>query len=117
MFDEVSSALGSSAYGSLSAFLAHALQGDATGAVAHVTPLLEQAARWVEYLGWMLAGGYALIGRRDDAMRWLREAVDRGFINYPLLAKRDPHLEPLRGDAEYQALMQQVHRRWQAFDA
>ena len=117
MFDEVSSALGSSAYGSLSAFLAHALQGDASGAVAHVTPLLEQAARWVEYLGWMLAGGYALIGDRNNALRWLRQAVECGVINYPLLAIRDPHLESLRGDAEYQALMQEVHKRWQAFDA
>ena len=117
VLEEVSTALGGSPYGSLSAFLARALQGDANAAVGHVTPLLEQSARWVEYLGWMLAGGYALIGRRDDAMRWLREAVDRGFINYPLLAKLDPHLEPLRGDAEYQALMQQVHQRWQTFNA
>ena len=50
-------------------------------------------------------------------MRWLREAVDRGFINYPLLAKLDPHLEPLRGAPDYEALMRQVHQRWQAFDA
>jgi hypothetical protein len=65
----------------------------------------------------MLADGYALIGRRDEAIRWLKEAVDRGFINYPFLATRDPFLESLRGDAEYQALVQQVHQRWQAFDA
>jgi hypothetical protein len=49
-------------------------------------------------------------------MRWLREAVDRGFINDPLLAKLDPHLESLRGDAEYEALMRQVQQRWQAFE-
>jgi eukaryotic-like serine/threonine-protein kinase len=116
-FDEVASALGSSPYGSISGFLARALQGDATAATAHVTPLLEQSARWVEYLAWMLAGGYALIGRRDEALRWLRRSVELGFIHYPVLSKVDPLLESLRGDAEYQALMQQVHQRWQAFDA
>ena len=63
------------------------------------------------------APGYALVGRRDDALRWLREAVERGFINHPFLARLDPFLESIRGDAEYKALMQQVQRRWQAFEA
>ena len=116
VFEDVASALGTTPYGSVSAFLARALQGDPTAA-AHVTPLLEQSAHWVEYLAWFLADGYALIGRRDDALRWLREAVERGFINYPFLSKHDPFLESLRGDAEYEALMQQVKRRWQAFEA
>jgi eukaryotic-like serine/threonine-protein kinase len=115
--DEVATVSGNSPYGSLSAFLARALQGDAEAAVKHVTPLLEQSARWVEYLAWMLADGYALIGRRDDSLRWLRRAVDQGFINYPILSTLDPLLESIRGDTEYQALMQQVQRRWQAFSA
>jgi hypothetical protein len=63
----------------------------------------------------MLAAGYALLGRRDDSLRWLRRAVNQGFINYPMLSTLDPLLESMRGDAEYQALMQHVQRRWQAF--
>ena len=114
--DEVATVLGNSPYGSLSAFLARALQGDAAAAVSHVTPLLEESARWVDYLAWMLADGFALIGHRDDSLRWLRRAVDQGFINYPMLSTLDPLLESIRGDAEYQALMQQVQRRWQAFN-
>ena len=113
MLDEVASPLGDSPYGSISAFMARALQGDATGA-RHVTPLLEQSARWVEYLALFLAGGYALIGRRDDALRWLKEVVRLGFINHPFFT-RAPFLESLRGDAEFQALLQQVERRWKAF--
>jgi tetratricopeptide (TPR) repeat protein len=116
-FDEVASTLGQTPYGSVSGFLARALQGDAIAATGHVTPLLEQSARWVEYLAWMLADGYALIGRRDEAMRWLGRSVELGLLNYPVLSKLDPLLESLRGDAEYQALMQQVHKRWLAFDA
>ena len=116
LLDQVASAVGNTVYGSLSAFLARALQGDAPNAVGHVTATLEQSAHWVEYLAWFLANGYALIGRRDDALRWLRETVDRGFINYPVLARLDPSLESIRGDAEYKALMQQVERRWRAFE-
>ena len=66
---------------------------------------------------WLLADGFALIGRRDDALRWLREAVARGFINYPKLSRHDPFLESIRGDAEFEALMQQVKQRWQALSA
>jgi|SoiMethySBSTD1v2_1073268.scaffolds.fasta_scaffold47713_3 eukaryotic-like serine/threonine-protein kinase len=116
ILDDVATALGSSPYGSISAFLARALEGDAEAAAGQVTPLLEQSARWVEYLAWLLADGYALIGHRDEALRWLRRAVDQGFINYPMLSKVDPLLESIRGDAKYQALMQQVQRRWQAFN-
>jgi len=117
VFDEVTAALGNTPYGSISGFLGRALQLDEEGAVRHVTPQLEQAAHWVEYLGWFLADGYALIGRRDDALRWLREAVERGFINYPYLSKHDPFLESLHDDADFEELMRQVRRRWQAFEA
>jgi TolB-like protein len=115
--DEVAAALGDSPYGSLSSFLARALQGNGQEAVRHVTPVLEQSARWVEYLALLLADGYAQIGRRHDALRWLRRAVEQGFINHPFLSKADPFLEPLRGDAEYQELMRRVERRWTAFNA
>jgi serine/threonine protein kinase/tetratricopeptide (TPR) repeat protein len=116
LFEEVATTRPGTPYGLLCAFTARAMRRDHDGAVAHVTPQLEQAAHWVEYLGWILAGGYALIGRRDDAMRWLHEAVDRGFINYPMLASKDAFLESLRGDAEYESLMRQVERRWRAIE-
>lgn len=114
ILDEVASTLATTPYGAISGFFARALQGDADGAIAHVTPHLEQSAHWVEYLALFLADGYALIGRRDEALRWLRVAV-AGFVHYPFLATQDAFLESLRGDAEYEALMQQVQRRWQAF--
>ena len=116
LYEEMALALGNTPYGSLGAFLSRALRGDAGGAVAQVTPALERSARWVEFLAWFLSEGYALIGRRTEAVRWLREAVGQGLINYPLISS-DPFLESLRGDAEYEALMQQVKQRWQAFSA
>jgi serine/threonine protein kinase len=115
LFEEVAATLGDTPYGSLSAFFAGALQVD-QAATRHVTPLLEQSARWVEYLALFLAEGYALIGHRDEALRWLHGAFQQGFISYPFLM-RDPFLESLHGDAEYEALMQQVKQRWQAFSA
>jgi non-specific serine/threonine protein kinase len=116
LYDDLALAIGDTPYGSLSAFLSRALRGDAEGAVGHITPALEQSARWVEYLAWFLSKGYALIGRRNEALHWLRQAVGQGLINYPALSS-DPLLESLRGDAEYEALMDRVKQRWQAFSA
>jgi TolB-like protein/Flp pilus assembly protein TadD len=114
VFEEEGSALGGTPYGSLSLFLSRAIQGDADGAVGQVTPELERAASWTEYLGLYLADGYALIGQNDAAMRWLRTAVARGFINYPYLAARDPFLVKLRSDPRFIELMQEVRARCEA---
>jgi len=116
LFDEVASRRPGTPYAQLCAFLSAAVQGDRDLAAGCVTPLLEQAAHWVEYLGLMLAGGYAIIGRRDDAVRWLRESIDQGYLNYPVLAKQDVFMESLRGDVEYEGLMQDVERRWRAIE-
>jgi len=61
----------------------------------------------------VLADGCALIGCRDAGVQWLTTAADRGFIDYPYLAKRDPFLEWLRGDADLESLMNRVRQRWE----
>ncbi|HTI37119.1 MAG TPA: protein kinase [Vicinamibacterales bacterium] len=114
VFEAEGSALPDTSYGSVSLFLSRALQGDAESAIRYVTPQLERAASWTEYLALFLADGYSLIGRNDDAVRWLRTAVALGFINYPLLSTRDPFLANLRSDARFEELMRMVKARWQA---
>ncbi len=114
VFEAEGSALPDTAYGSVSLFLSRALQGDGEGAVRHVSSPLEQAAAWTEYLALFLADGYSLIGRNDEAIRWLRTAVALGFINYPILSTRDPFLASLRSDPRFEELMRTVKPRWQA---
>ena len=114
VFEEESAALQDSPYGLIALFFGRSLQQDAAGAARAVTPLLEKAAHWTEYLALFLADGYALIGQRDKALYWLRSAIERGFINYPYLSEHDPYLRSLAGDPEFAALLEQVRQRWQA---
>jgi hypothetical protein len=61
-----------------------------------------------------IADGYALLGQKDEALKWLRKAMDHGFINYPFLAVHDPLLANVRSDPRFAPLMQEVRARWEA---
>ena len=82
-----------------------------------VTPKLRAALRWDETASWLMARCYALLNDRQEAVAWLEHAaLDRGFINYPLLAEYDPALKHLRGDSRFENLMAQVKVRWERFE-
>jgi len=59
-------------------------------------------------------GIHALLGDREEALAWLRRAVEVGNHNYPWF-QRDKNYDKLRGDPEYQRTMEQVQRHWQEY--
>jgi len=54
-----------------------------------------------------IATARAALGQHDQALRWLRRAVDDRSVCIPDL-KTDPRLDGLRGDPRFQALMKEV---------
>ena len=103
--------------GSWASFLLHALEKNAEKAREYESPELRKSAGLVESAARMMAGAYALLGRSDDAIEWVRIAIDRGFLNYPFMAQHDPFLESIRGDARFTALMRDLLPRWKALVA
>jgi len=99
--------------GSGASFLQHALMGDREGALRYATPATE-AALQNEFAAMFAAEAYALIGQHDDALRWVRNAVEHGFINYPFLAEHDPFLSKVRVMSGFQQLLSDVRPRWEA---
>jgi hypothetical protein len=103
--------------GSWALFLETARRGDADQALAHVTSDLDRVMRGSEFNSLVMAEGYALLGRSDDAMGWLGVAFDRGFIRYPYLAHHDRFLDGVRDDPRFVELMAEVKPRWEAMVA
>jgi non-specific serine/threonine protein kinase len=103
-------------FSSLSAFLRNALQGNRGKALQTVTHEMNKAAKNDLHYSTYMAECYALIKEKDKALKWLESAIDRGFINYPFLSRIDPFLENLRGDERFEKLMEDVERRWKAFE-
>jgi len=63
-----------------------------------------------------VADAFALLDEKKEALDWLENAVDRGFINYLLLAEKDPWLANIRGEPRFQKLMKQVKYEWEHFE-
>jgi TolB-like protein len=103
--------------GRLTVFLSHALAGKREAALAMVTPDIEAVANATDVFPRLLAQGFAMTGLPDRAIQWLRISVDRGFINYPFLARHDPFFTSLRSDPRFQELLEIVRQRCERFEA
>jgi serine/threonine protein kinase len=111
MLADLAAALPDNPFGQLAVVYQRALAGDREQALARLTPELIGALEGDPQYCWFLAQCYALAGDVDGGLRWIDAAIARGFINYELLAAKDPFLAVLRGDPRYTALMEQVQQR------
>jgi eukaryotic-like serine/threonine-protein kinase len=59
-------------------------------------------------------GIHALLGDREEALAWLRRAVEVGNHNYPWF-QRDKNYDTLRALPEYQRIMEEVRRHWEEY--
>jgi tetratricopeptide (TPR) repeat protein len=57
---------------------------------------------------------YALAGKSDEAVKWLKETAATGFPNYPLF-ERDPYLDRIRKTPEFIQFMAQQKAQWEQF--
>lgn len=96
-------------------FLFHAANGDKTRARAALGSDIEAVAGGTDLFPRLLAQGFALAGMHGAALKWLKRAVERGFVNYPFLAQHDPCFRSLRTNRIFRALMSDVRDRWESF--
>ncbi|MBA3571934.1 MAG: hypothetical protein H0W34_08190, partial [Pyrinomonadaceae bacterium] len=65
------------------------------------------------HAAYSVGAAYAQLGQRSEALLWLRKAADTGFPCYPWYA-RDPLLQPLGGDLEFQRFMAGLQKSWES---
>ncbi|MGB7295996.1 MAG: tetratricopeptide repeat protein [Candidatus Aminicenantales bacterium] len=64
---------------------------------------------------WLIAGCFAQLGDKTEAMLWLEHAAARGWINHPLFSRIDPFLARIRGEERFRKLMECVRPEWENF--
>ncbi len=65
---------------------------------------------------YQVAVAFALLDKKSEALDWLENAVDRGFINYPFMDEYDPFLKNIRGEERFKKLMGRVKYEWEHFE-
>ncbi|MGA2629150.1 MAG: hypothetical protein ABSG54_02960 [Terriglobia bacterium] len=66
-----------------------------------------------DYAYWV-GGIHCLLGDRQQALTYLRRAVEMGNHNYPWF-QRDKNWDKLRSDPEYQRVMEDVRKKWEHY--
>lgn len=66
------------------------------------------------HTGYHIACAYAIMGRHDEAIKWLESVANEGFPCYALF-QRDHNLDNLRQDARFQALLQKLKQQWEHY--
>ena len=93
-----------------------ALKGKHQEAQAAIPSILEKERRYRGYHHdtYNIARIYALGGKSEEALKWLRVTVAEGFPCYPLFA-RDPFLDPIREDPAFVQFMAGMKMRWEGY--
>jgi len=93
-----------------------ALQGKHQEAQVAVSSILKRERRYRGYHHgtYNLARIYALGGKSEEAVKWLRVTVKEGFPCYPLFA-RDSMLDRIRKEPAFIQFMAEMTERWEAY--
>ena len=116
LVDGMSDKLKQSVFGKLSLFLKHALLKNEKEALSVVDEELIGAANIQAFISRDIAGYYAMIDHTDEALNYVEQAINLGYINYPFLAFHHPFYNPLRTNPRFIELMDDVKQRWEVFE-
>ena len=95
----------------------YALQGEKKKALDTFTEKAREFFWNDPEVPWFGASLFALVDEKEEALRWLEHSVDRGWINYPVFAERNPFFANIRGEDRFKKLMERVKYEWEHFEA
>lgn len=90
----------------------HSARGAHDRARSLITDHVKQIAAADHDVALWLASLYAMENMRDDAVEWIKRAIQLGNENYPLFAD-NPRLDNLRCDLRFIDLLNELKRKWE----
>ena len=90
--------------------LQFALKNDEEGLKSILIPSFVTKCMQDAELAWLIADCYALLDNKNEALNWLEQAVDRGFLNHQFFCNYDPFIEPLKKEKRFDEIMDKAKR-------
>jgi len=100
----------------LGSVMRSAMDGDREGVESGLTTELREIAGCDPHYSWSVAQCYALLGETEEALAWLEKAMQKGFINYPMISRWDPLLAAVRHSSGFDDLMDRMREHWENFE-
>jgi tetratricopeptide (TPR) repeat protein len=116
IIDQSARATPNNAFTKLGLLLKCAIMNDKDEAFKEMTPEFRKTCSRDCTFSHHLAGIFSLLEEKDEALSWLDNAFDRGFINWPLIAGKDLWLKNVSDEKRFKKLMDRVRNEWENFE-
>jgi TolB-like protein len=95
--------------------LEYGLLNDRERALRVMTPEFQRTC-WRDFeWSYNVAEGLSYAGAKREALDWLENAINRGFINYPYI-QCDPAMNTIRGEERFKKLLERAKYEWEHFE-
>ena len=95
--------------------LKYALLKDRESALHLLTPEFQKTCRRDYEWSYYVAHRLSLAGATEEALDWLDNAVQRGWINYPFI-ECDPFFDSIRNEARFKKVAERAKHEWEHFE-
>jgi hypothetical protein len=116
IIDQMAKESPNNAFSKLGLLLKFGLLKDRERTLQIMTPDFQKTCQRDASFSHSVAITLALLSEKKEALDWLENAVNRGLINYPLLAEKDPWLDSIRSEPRFKKLMERVKYEWEHFE-
>ena len=96
--------------------LKYGLLKDKEKAFQIMTPDFQKTCQRDSEWSYYVVVAFALLDEEKEALDWLENAVNRGFVNYPFIIEYDIFLKNIRGEPRFKKLMERVKYEWEHFE-
>jgi non-specific serine/threonine protein kinase len=100
----------------LSSFFVNALEKKKMEALQPISEGFKLLMKEDEIFPIWMAESYSLIDEKSEAIDWLENGINSGFINYLFLIEYDPFLANIRSEERFKKLMERVKYEWEHFE-